>query len=281
MVGLCHDLPDIIMRQHFAPQCESLAELASQTAQPVRQICPEVFGLTYARLVDALLSRMGLPAAVIAPIADFFSHTGPSASGASNNAMSRALNLANLFAHGMLLTPSLYEPVRPLSVAACNIAHNAANLKFDIASLAAEAISTCSMIADSETSAKASEPLFIKQPLHIHYVRDPGYADFDPLLELLTHLAEEVTTHRSDQPGPISIRPNDPVIFVSPTRSETIRSMAAGISPTPAHLLWMVEASAAADFGQGPLVIEGLPTTIHRMAEHVARWAGGVVQTRA
>ena len=194
IVGLCHDLTDIILRQHFAPEYTSVMTLAQQTGVPQRQVEGVIYGLPYNELVTLLLSRVGLPPLITAPIQEFFERAVYKQAVGTGSVMGRALRIANVYAHGLMLAPSAGEPVVPLGRMECKTTFGEALPIIDDLEVRSQAMATVAELlgASSSSARKMIEPFVPTGSHRLCYVRNEDCTDLDPLLSLLRLTCKQV-----------------------------------------------------------------------------------------
>src|SRR5205807_9476842 len=105
LTGLCHELGEIVLRQHFTDEQTAVADLVARTGNPLWQAQAAVFGMPYHELVIVLLSKLGLPPAITVPVEEFFARAVRKDAGGAGNPVARALRIANVYAHGLMLGP--------------------------------------------------------------------------------------------------------------------------------------------------------------------------------
>lgn len=194
IVGLCHDLTDIILRQHFAPEYANVMTLAQQTGVPQRQVEGVIYGLPYNELVTLLLSRVGLPPLITAPIQEFFERAVYKQAVGTGSVMGRALRIANVYAHGLMLAPSAGEPVVPLGRMECKTTFGDALPIIDDLEVRSQAMATVAELlgASSSSARKMIEPFVPTGSHRLCYVRNEDCTDLDPLLSLLRLTCKQV-----------------------------------------------------------------------------------------
>jgi len=194
IVGLCHDLTDIILRQHFAPEYANVMTLAQQTGVPQRQVEGVIYGLPYNELVTLLLSRVGLPPLITAPIQEFFERAVYKQAVGTGSVMGRALRIANVYAHGLMLAPSAGEPVVPLGRMECKTTFGEALPIIDDLEVRSQAMATVAELlgASSSSARKMIEPFVLAGSHRLCYVRNEDCTDLDPLLSLLRLTCKQV-----------------------------------------------------------------------------------------
>lgn len=192
VVGVCHDLADVALRQYFAPQHEYVMTLAAKTGRPQRQIETVVFGLPYDELAVLLLSKLGLPAVITAPIQEFFERAVYKRPSGSGSILGRTLRIANVYAHGLRLEAGPDEPVVPLSNLECKATFGESSIpQIDDAGLRAQVLAMSTVFCPSEPAKPPELP--VKSELAIGYVRHGEYASLDPFQSLLNLGAQNVT----------------------------------------------------------------------------------------
>ncbi|HZL35965.1 MAG TPA: HDOD domain-containing protein [Tepidisphaeraceae bacterium] len=195
LVGLCHDLPEIVLRQQFAGEYETITTLAARTGRPLRQAEAVVFGIPYGELVTHLLTRLRLPPLITLPIEEFFERGDRKSAAGAGSLLGRALRAMNVYAHGLMLAPGVSEPVTPLTQAECRNTFGAAGLTApDDEKLRNEAMATASVLGGltGPNAQKLFEPLAPTQPIRVGYLRHADYGTMDPLASLLRLTAREL-----------------------------------------------------------------------------------------
>ena len=194
IVGLCHDLTDIILRQHFSEEYANVLTLAQETGVPQRQVEGVIYGLPYNELVTLLLSRAGLPPLITAPIQEFFERAVYKQAVGTGSVMGRALRIANVYAHGLMLAPSAAEPVVPLGRMECKTTFGDALPLIDDLEVRSQAMATVAeLLGGSSSSARKMIEPFVPTGSHrLCYVRNEDCTDLDPLLSLLRLTCKQV-----------------------------------------------------------------------------------------
>ena len=76
-----------------------------------------MLGIPYQEFMSLLLTKMGLPPVITVPIEEFFDRAVRRAATGIGSVLSRALRMANVYAHGIMLAPVPDAPVTPISSA--------------------------------------------------------------------------------------------------------------------------------------------------------------------
>ena len=183
IIGLCHDLGEIILRQQFAEEYGTACQLAAESGKPLEQVEFQVFGMEHKELVGLLSSKLGLPDTIATPIREFLSGKipGPRSGGTG---LAQALSLANTFAHGLLLASSTQAAVAPFTCAEYKAGFGAGDATgLDPAELRSQVVLTTNLLAklSSTDEAALAQPILARQQAKIWYTRHASLAPFDPL----------------------------------------------------------------------------------------------------
>ncbi len=114
LVGLCHDLGEILFQGQFADEYRQVLELQQLTGKPRDEIETTVFGMTHGELLQTIVTCLELPTSISAPIQEYHSKGITSSAGSS---LTRLLRVADLYSNGMLLASSNQSPLRPITSA--------------------------------------------------------------------------------------------------------------------------------------------------------------------
>ncbi len=201
LVGLCHDLPELILRQEFPDQFSiAYKEAAEHGKNPWRAI-EDVFGISYGELAEVVLSRFNLPESIIKPVQEYFNcNSELLVSGMSRCAQS--LRIANWYAHGLTIASSLYVDVHPVRqdeyLLATGTLHPA---EFSWDTFRTTVQTTTSMLAHLSPSQQTelSQPLLSKGDKKILHIRHDIFSSFDPVSAALTSLGEVTITDQHFQ----------------------------------------------------------------------------------
>jgi HD-like signal output (HDOD) protein/CheY-like chemotaxis protein len=193
LVGLCHDLAELALRQQFPTEYAAALELARRTRRTLPQVGAEVFGVPFPELVAMLLGKFGLPPVIIVPIEEFFERALSKQQVGLGSVLSRALRIANVYAHGLTLAPTADAPITPISKAEYRGAFgNTPVVQLDDQALWSEALMMVNMLsgAPAAVARKLSQPLIAPSRSRVLYVRHTSYCSFDPLAALIRFAGE-------------------------------------------------------------------------------------------
>lgn len=280
VVGLCHDLADLILRQYFCEEYARVQELVAKTGRPQRQAESVVFGMPYNELATALLVRMGLPPVITAPIEEFFERGVRKQASGAGSAVGRALRLANVYAHGLMLAANVEEPVTPLTLEECRNTFGDAQPALDNDALRSDALMAAGVLVGSAgpETAGAFEPLIPSQPLHLCYIRDATYSELDPLHSILRLAAREVTVRAHDA-SDTNLAGIGALVVAAPRVGDAaavkadLEKTAALAGDLPTLYLCGLGADEAGSCPKN-VTVQRLPTTIGSIGEFLARCHG-------
>jgi HD-like signal output (HDOD) protein len=196
LIGLCHDLGEILLRQHFAVEYAKILNFAVRHRVPVRKVEAAALSLPHHELISLALGQMMLPAAIIRPIAEFFETPHVLRDGSP---VARSLALANDLAHALQLAPSVHARVQPITHAEWRSVAGAFVVPPAIdAALRARVVATTSVLAglNAQQDVTLRQPLLARKAKQIRYVRHKMFCDPDPLAVALDGLAHVTVSDR-------------------------------------------------------------------------------------
>jgi CheY-like chemotaxis protein/HD-like signal output (HDOD) protein len=224
LVGLCHDLGEILFRMEFGSEYQAVVEAQARTGRPRKDIELALLGMTHGELVITILKHLGLPETVRNPIELF--HNGREASGTNVARLTSLLRLAERGANGALLAATGDADVEPVSCADFRAAAGTDNaLTIDWVAFRSEIQAMTAMLARLSTGdqAKLMSPLFPAQQTRIWIARDPAVSPFDPLTTALESMAR--VTIRNALPDVEAFREYDRLVVLA--RHPSVRGFTA------------------------------------------------------
>ena len=247
LVGLCHDLGEILFHTHFAREYAQVIDFHGRTGRRMDEVERGMLGMTRGELVQTIIGCLGLPEAIKEPIRSFHeAQTNPSASAA---AVTRVLRAADLYANGLLLASSGRSTVAPLTKAECRAALGRDEPRHpDTATFRSEVYYTTGVLARlSEEQAQAvMKPQYDRTPARLCVVRDQALSQFDPVTAALASMAEVRAVAR---PAEVAAEPCDGVVVIATsdltagfTAPEVQQAAAAGVGTAAGArpVLWLV-----------------------------------------
>lgn len=191
LLGLCHDLGEILFRSHFGTEYRQVLETVQLTGRPRAQVETQMLGLTHGELVQSILKQLGLPVEILQPIAAFHAATDngavPSASAA------RLLMIADAFSTGLMLNRSDQTGVRPLHRIECKAATGVEDPPpVDCDRFRADAVALTSECArlNAREYAELIPPVPVRRSVKVWLARDPSFSTFDPVAAALEPMVE-------------------------------------------------------------------------------------------
>jgi two-component system chemotaxis response regulator CheY len=273
LIGLCHDLAEILMRQQFPAEYAAASDFAQQCGKPLSSLFASVFGVGLDEIAAELLQNLKLPPAMFEPIADFWRHQGKPA--ATECALARSLAIANSFAHGLQLCSSRQELVGPTSQNDCRLAC-ISPVALNGAEIRSEVIMTTSMLAKiaADKEKEAMEPLLPSRMTRIWYVRHNSLAVLDPLEAALKMLCQ-CQTHDRAPKGNEATEVN--AIIVAAATTEAAVPLLAEARETAGERVPVIVLLGDHDHGithgqsgHGKFTQRGYPLTLAQVAEMTA-----------
>lgn len=202
LVGLCHDLGDILIHTHFGEELRYIYDVQKQTGRIREEIEREVLGTTQGELIQNVLQEIGLPSAIRVPIGLFH---GVGSTGADrNNPLSRTLRLADYYANGILLASSVAAPLMSFMKAECLAATGQENpAPPNNGEMRSQIFCLTGLLArlTADDEANLMKPLYERRNVQIWVARDPALSGFDPVATALEFLAAPTLHDRLPEPG--------------------------------------------------------------------------------
>jgi HD-like signal output (HDOD) protein len=200
VVGLCHDLLEMLLRQRFPKEYTAAVEFAVQNQRSVIDAVSEVFGTPYPELVETMLNEMTLPPSIAEPIKLFFQHSRGTVEQHAGPLV-HSLAIANQIAHGLLLTSEASNVIAPVVAADCHsLVIPTSSLNW--ADVRAEAVTTTCILAKvpQDQEAEMVKPLLPQGRASVWYVRPACFAALDPVDAALQSLCKVHTADVVPQP---------------------------------------------------------------------------------
>jgi CheY-like chemotaxis protein/HD-like signal output (HDOD) protein len=243
LVGLCHDLGEILFHTHFGKEYGQVMEVQARSGRKMDEVEKEMLGVSRGELVQTIIGCVGLPEMIKEPIRCF--HEG----GSGTTPLTRVLRIAELYANGLLLASSGRSPVAPVSKAECKAALGREDPKPpDLTAFRSEVFYTTGVLARlSEDQAKAvmTSP-YERVKARVCVVRESGLSPFDPMLTALQSMTEVRATDRlpdvinaGECQGLVVLSPSDLTAgFTAPDVQTAATKLGGGKGPVP--VLWSV-----------------------------------------
>jgi HD-like signal output (HDOD) protein len=278
LIGLCHDLGEILFHTHFGAEYRQVLDAQAATGRRRDELERKMLGMSHGDLVVTILRCLGLPDAIRGPI-EAFHRAGITGRGATD-ATTRLLRVADLYANGLLLASSPQAPLAPLTKPECRAAAGEEEpARPDGVPLRSEVFALTSMLArlsaKEETAFMA--PLYPPKAVRVWLARDAAFSAFDPVVAALEALAEVTVQKRL--PDAAEASQHQKIVVVSRsagiaglTASEIRKAAALRPGAPPLPVLWLTGSvdGIAAD-RSGDLTPSLWPVPLASLAEFVAR----------
>jgi CheY-like chemotaxis protein len=271
LVGLCHDLGDILFHSHFAEEYQQVLEIEQSTGKPRNEVEKIVLGMSQSEILQIIVGCLELPNAISSPMREYHLE-GPGSSGGSP--LTRLVRVADLYANGMLLASSNQSPIRPIMCSEANSITGHDNPPpIDRVTMRSEILSltvTLSRFSEKQQAEVMVTP-FPKQPVRVWLGRDPSLSSLDPL-EAALKFQTDVTT-RNCLPSAGEAADYEAIVMMARTNSVSGFTQAelqrAAIRPNRESIpaLWIV---GRVDEKLSGIVPSPWPISLASLAEFVA-----------
>jgi two-component system chemotaxis response regulator CheY len=190
LVGLCHDLGEILFHSQFAEEYQQVLELQQSTGKPRAEVEKIVLGMSQGQILQTILKCLGLPDQISIPIQEYHT-TGPEASGGAP--LTRLLRVADLYANGLLLGCSNHSPLRPITCAEASAVTGLENPpQLDRVAIRGEILgltATLSRFSSAQQAEVMASP-YARRPVKVWLAGEASLSSLDPIEAALELLAE-------------------------------------------------------------------------------------------
>ena len=197
LVGLCHDLGEILFHTHFGKEYGQVIDWQKRTGRKMDEVERDMLGLTRGQLVQTIVQCFGLPDAIKEPIRSF--HEPQATPAARDAAVIRVLKVAEYYANGLLLASSGRSAVAPITRAECRAALGRDDPKPpDTTSFRSEVFYTTGVLArlsDDEARAVMKHP-YERAKARVCVVREHALSVLDPVTAALSAMADVTVVER-------------------------------------------------------------------------------------
>lgn len=271
IVGLCHDLGEILFRTEFAKEYQQVVELCERTGQSLSAVERQVLGMPHGELVRTIIRKMGLPDVIRQAIETFHGDDAER----STDPLVRILRVAEAYANGVGLASSSGSYVRPLTRNECRAATGLERPTApDSEQFRAEIYALTSMLA----RLSASEERQLMVPLHprgsarVWLAREAGFSAFDPVAAMLEALGDVTVADRLPSTAE-EVRDHAAIAVVTPTpavgrMTATDIERAASLATQKLPVLWLCMRPLGAP--PQPLAPAGAAVTLQTFANFMA-----------
>ena len=291
LVGLCHDLGDILFHTHFSTEYAQVVEAQTMLGKEHDEVERKMLGMTRGELVQTIVRCLGLPDAIKEPIGAFHGITADAGAPGSSTLL-KVLKAAELYANGLLLASTTKSLVAPLTKGECRAAFGAEDPPVpDAAVFRSEVLYTTGVLArlSSAEAESVMKPPFERTTARLWVAREASLSAFDPVTAALESLAHVTVAPRLPEApdarelnGVVILAPSD--LTAGFTAQDVSRALAAMSRPLP--VLWLVaranmSAPPPAAKGQRPPPAPGRwPISIEKAAAFVDSCLSETTATR-
>lgn len=190
LVGLCHDLGEILFRTAFADEFRQVVEARRRSGMRRDAVERVMLGVSHNEVVSIILRKLGLPDTIRRPIEAMASPSGRSADPAA-----RVLSLANVYANGLGLCESTESRVGPVTRAECRAATGREDPPApDGVGFAGEIVALTALLArlSAAQERELTKPLVGRTGARVWLARDGAFSPFDPVAVALGQVATEL-----------------------------------------------------------------------------------------
>jgi hypothetical protein len=190
LVGLCHDLGEILFRTAFAEEFRQVVEAQRRSGMRRDAVERVMLGVSHNEVVSIILRKLGLPDTIRKPI-----EAMASPAGRASDPAARVLALANVYANGLGICESTQSRVAPVTRAECRAATGREDPPApDGAGFAGEIVALTALLArlSAAQERELTKPLLGRSEARVWLVRDPAFSPFDPVAVTLGQAAAEL-----------------------------------------------------------------------------------------
>lgn len=191
VIGLCHDLAEILLCSHFQSEYAQVLECERRTGRSRDDVERQMFGATHYDLTALILERIRLPEKIAAPIRAFHDPSGGGAAGMSH--MTKVLKLADAYANGLMLGSQKNCQLTAFTRDECKSAIGAENPStIEADRFRADILAQTLMLARLSRSVERdlTAPVFPRAKMRVLLVRDPALSAFDPVSTFVQGIAD-------------------------------------------------------------------------------------------
>jgi CheY-like chemotaxis protein len=270
LVGLCHDLGEILFHTHFGAEYQQLVEIEQITGKTRAELERTMLGITHGELAQTILQCLGLPDVIRAPLLEYHAD---GFLGRGGGTLPRLLRLADLYANGLSMGSSRYSAIAPIArVDARATTGQDHPPRPDAIAFRGEILALTALLARSPTQAEAPfTAIPPRRPVRLWLARDSFLSSFDPILAALEVLAE--VTVRDGLPTAREAAEHSALVVVARSTSakgftETdLKNASTLANASPLPLLWLTGRADPGAIAIPPML---WPVSLPKLAEFVA-----------
>ena len=190
LIGLCHDLGQILFFSHFHSEYSQVLNCEHRTGKRRDLLERQMLGVTHHDLISLILGRIGLPDNIRDPIQTFHDPMAGDRSG--NVQMTKVLKLADAYANGLMLGSQRNSNLAAFTRAECRLAIGRESPTTPAADrFRGDILAQTMMLARLPRSAERelAAPVFPRANTRVLLTRDPELSEFDPISTFVQAIA--------------------------------------------------------------------------------------------
>jgi CheY-like chemotaxis protein/HD-like signal output (HDOD) protein len=205
LIGLCHDLGEILFRSHFGPEYRQVLQLHIETRLSLHDLELQMLGTSQTDICKEIFTRLGLPDDIRRPIERY--RQTIAANSVPTDPLARILRLADGYAVGCLLASSTEAPLRCFTKTEWRNCFGPTDPHpLDAAKLHHEVLALTKIMArlPAVDQAAAERPLAGKTQTRVWVIREPALCEFDPIetaLKAIAHVTSATSLPSEQEMG--------------------------------------------------------------------------------
>lgn len=281
LIGLCHDLAEVLLRGHFQSEYAQVLECERRTGASRDLLERQMLGVTHHDLTTLIVGRIGLPEKIRGPIQAFHDPAGGGRAGDAH--MTKVLKLADAYANGLMLGAQRSSKLSVFTRAECKSALGVENPTTPEADqVRGDILAQTLMLArlSRAVERELTAPAFPRAKTRVLLIRDPALSAFDPFTTFVQAVADARVQER---PATVAeLAQVDRVIVLSKGTANAVLSVEeltklAALKPC----LWAVSKIDSAVPADGPVQPRKCPLEAEDVAVFVSGEASRVDKAAA
>lgn len=191
LVGLCHDLSEILLHSHFQSEYVQVLEYERRTGECRDLLERRMIGVTHHDLITVILGHIGLPEKIRVPIQAF--HDPNDGGRMGNHRLSSVLRIADAYANCLMLGSQSNCNLTVFTRDECRLAVGAEDPAApDADRFRSEILAQTAILARLTHSAERelAAPVFPRAETRVLLVRDSEISSFNPVSAFLHEVAD-------------------------------------------------------------------------------------------
>jgi CheY-like chemotaxis protein/HD-like signal output (HDOD) protein len=290
LVGLCHDLAEILFHSQFSKEYQQVLELQQKTGRRRDELEREVLGLTQSDLMTIILRCLSLPDAVRQPIEALRTSSQDQGGRVQPGDLGRILQEANFYANGMFLAADTASGIAPLRRSECQaLLGNADPPALDNEKFRSGVFSLTLLMArlSRNEEAELAKPLLPRSDAKVWLARDPAFSALCPIAAALAAAASVDVHERLPKAEEFSNYRGLVVVSAQQNTSNfaatDVQAIATKMAEPNRQILWITgkldaaqphdstDSDASMSQDQSIITPEHWPISLHRIGQFVGK----------